>query len=226
MMFFSQAKEIVENDTFQDFKDLKDKGLISHFNLNELLEDSPRKEGDFAGEAKKRRVNKNVSTDQPNIQDRPVPFPGVYSDEKKKKNGNDDDNGPADDPDLGGETSIGSSSSSSSSSNSSSSASTSSSPSDDDGSDDGDPFMSPSHPSPVLAVNILLNPHGGYSTETYNQIKPIPVDELIQEYSFNNDDANFSFECRGAVPQNDENISLSTDTLVSALKSHLPVNSF
>ena len=130
-----------------------------------------------------------------------------------------------DDHKLEDEHSIDSSTSSSSSSKSSS-ASSSSSPSDDDGSDDDDTFFSPSHPSPVLFVNILLHSCGGYSTATYNQIKPIPVDELIQDYSFKNDNAIFSFECSGANPKEDKKISLTTGTLVSALKSHLPENSF
>ena len=88
---FCQAKVIVENDTFQDFQDDNDKGLMSHFNLNELLEDSPMKESDltmesdFARDAKKRRVNKNVSKDPANIQNRATSFPDENSDEKKKK---------------------------------------------------------------------------------------------------------------------------------------------
>ena len=58
---FSQVKNIMEKDNFEDFQDFKDKGLASHFNLNELLlEGSPMKEGDLVGDAKKRRVNENV----------------------------------------------------------------------------------------------------------------------------------------------------------------------
>ena len=40
------------------------------------------KKGDLGGDAEKRRVNKNVSKDQANIQDRDAPFPDGFSDER------------------------------------------------------------------------------------------------------------------------------------------------